>query len=134
MVQAGGRQEYFLAANAFKDIRLWSDGSSLFGEGTVPYSGMAIRIWLKARFSVRGTKEIFLHVENMRINGFPLFSPIIRIMESQVNPVMSQKNWPVTFKIRSLQMTTDGFLLSSQPDALAPCGICAWLDGTTSRP
>ena len=127
-------QEYFLAANAFKDIRLWSDGASLFGEGTVPFNGMAIRVWLKGHFSVRGTKEIFLHVENMRINGFPLFSPIIRIMESQVNPVMSQKNWPVTFKIRSLQMTTDGFLLSSQPDALAPCGICAWLDGTTSRP
>src|SRR5439155_20790805 len=106
-------EEYFLAADALKASRLWSGGASLFGEGTVPFNGMAIRVWLKGHFSVRGTKEIFLHVENMRINGFPLCSPIIRIMESQVNPVMSQKNLPVTFKFRSLQMTTAGFFLSS---------------------
>ncbi len=127
-------QEFFLASNAFKDIRLWSDGTSVYGEGTVPYHGVAIKVWLQGRFSIKGTKEIFFHVENMRINGFPLFAPIIRIMESQINPVMSQKDWPVVFKIQSLRMTTDGFFLSSQADALAPCGICAWLDGTTSRP
>ncbi|OLD48423.1 MAG: hypothetical protein AUI83_13015 [Armatimonadetes bacterium 13_1_40CM_3_65_7] len=127
-------QEFFLASNAFKDIRLWSDGTSIYGEGTVPFNGLPIKIWLKGRFSVKGTKEINFHVDNMRINGFPLFSPIIRLMESQINPVMSQKDWPVNFPIRSLQMTTDGFILSSQADALAPCSICAWLGGTTSKP
>lgn len=127
-------QEYFLAMNAFKDIRLWSDGTSVYGEGTVPYGGLPIKIWLKGRFALNGGKEIHFHVENMRINGFPLFSPIIRILESQINPIMSQKDWPVTFPIRSLRMTTEGFFLSSQPDALAPCGICAWLGGTTSKP
>lgn len=126
-------QEYFVAGNAFKDIRLWSDGKSLYGEGTVVYRGAAIKVWLKGHFSVSGTTEIFFHVENVRINGFPLFAPIIRIMEGQINPIVTQKTWPVTFTIRSLRMTTDGFVLSSQTDALAPCAICGSTGETSGR-
>lgn len=126
-------QDFFLSTNAFSDLRLWSDGTYLYGEGTFPYRGAPIKIWLKGRFSVNGTKDIYLHIDNMRVNGFPLFVPIIRILEAQINPVLSQKDWPVTFTIRSLQMTTDGFVLSSQADALAPCAIC-WSTGGTSGP
>lgn len=122
-------QEFFLTSNMFKDLRLWSDGTSLYGEGTVPYHGMAIKLWLKGRFSVNGGKEVRFHIENMRVNGFPLFSPIIHILESQINPVISQKDWPVTFAIQSLQMTTEGFVISSQADVVAPCTVCTTLDG-----
>ena len=121
-------QEYFLGLNAFQDIRLWSDGTSIYGEGTVPYRSVPLKVWLKGRFSINGNQGIYFHVDNMRVNGFPLFSPIIRMMEAQINPVMNQRGWPVTFMIRSLQMTTDGFVLSSQADALAPCVICAEFD------
>lgn len=126
-------QDFFLSANTFSDLRLWIDGPYLYGEGSFPYNGAPIRIWLKGRFSVNGTKDIYLHIDNMRVNGFPLFVPIIRILEAQINPVLSQRDWPVTFTIRSLQMTRDGFILSSQADALAPCSIC-WSSGGTSGP
>jgi hypothetical protein len=122
-------QEFFLTLNAFNDLRLWSDGTSLYGEGTVPYHGMAIKLWLMGRFSVNGGKEVHFHIDNMRVNGFPLFSPIIRILESQINPVISQKDWPVNFAMRSLQMTTEGFVISSQADAVAPCTVCPTVDG-----
>lgn len=127
-------QDFFLSTNAFSDLRLWSDGTYLYGEGTFPYRGAPIRIWLKGRFSVNGTKDIYLHIDNMRVNGFPLFVPIIRILEAQINPVLSQRDWPVTFTIRSLRMTTDGFVLSSQADALAPCAFCAGGDGAAHGP
>ncbi len=127
-------QDFFLSTNAFSDLRLWSDGTYLYGEGTFPYHGAPIRIWLKGRFSVNGTKDIYLHIDNMRVNGFPLFVPIIRILEAQINPVLSQRDWPVTFTIRSLRMTAEGFVLSSQADALAPCAFCGGSDGATNGP
>jgi hypothetical protein len=127
-------QEYFTAGGAIKDLQLWSDGASLYGEGSFPYEGVTIRVWLKGQFSVDGSKEVHFHIENMTVDGFPLFSPIIRVLEDKINPVLSQRDWPVTFKLKSLQMTKEGFVLSSQPDALAPCTFCLRTDESGSRP
>lgn len=127
-------QQFFTAGGAMKDLQLWSDGTSLYGEGSLPYEGATIRIWLKGQFSVDGSKDVHFHIENMRVDGFPLFSPIIAILESKINPVLSQRDWPVTFQLRSLQMTKEGFVLSSQPDALAPCTFCLRADDASSRP
>lgn len=117
-------QSFFTSGGAIKDLQLWSDGTSLYGEGSLPYEGATIRVWLKGQFSVDGSKDVRFHIENMRVDGFPLFSPIIRLLEDRINPVISQRDWPVTFRLRSLQMTKDGFVLSTQPDALAPCAFC----------
>ncbi len=127
-------QEFFTSGGAFQDLRLWSDGTSLYGEGVLPYQGASLQVWLKGSFALSGTKDVDFHIENMRVNGFPLFVPIIRLLESQINPVLSQRDWPVTFAFRSLQMTKDGFVLSSQPDALAPCAFCLRTDGSAGNP
>jgi len=126
-------QDFFSGGGAIKDLRLWSDGTSLYGEGSFPYEGVKLRVWLKGQFSVDGTKEVRFHIENMTVDGFPVFSPIIRVLEDKINPVLSQRDWPVTFSLKSLQMTKEGFVLSSQPDALAPCTFCL-RDESVGRP
>ncbi|HVH31243.1 MAG TPA: hypothetical protein VNA31_06215 [bacterium] len=125
-------QDFFTAA--IKDLRVWSDGVSLYVEGSLPYEGVSLRVWLKGQFSVDGTKDVHFHIENMTVDGFPVFSPIIRVLEDKINPVLSQRDWPVTFTLKSLQMTKEGFVLSSQPDALAPCTFCLQSDESVSRP
>ena len=125
-------QDFFTAA--IKDLRVWSDGASLYVEGSLPYEGVSLRVWLKGQFSVDGTKDVHFHIENMTVDGFPVFSPIIRVLEDKINPVLSQRDWPVTFALKSLQMTKEGFVLSSQPDALAPCTFCLQSDESVSRP
>ncbi len=127
-------EEYFLAGNAFKDIRLWSDGAYLFGEGTVPYNGQPIKIWLKGFFAVGGTKEVYFYVDNIRVNGWPMPTFLIRKLETEFNPVLSQNTWPVTFKIRSLKMTQDVFVISSQADPSAPCSYCTGGDAPLLTP
>ncbi len=126
-------QNFFNAGGGIKDLRLWTDGMSLYGEGSFPYEGVNLRVWLKGQFSVDGTKEVRFHIENMTVDGFPVFSPIIRVLEDKINPVLSQRDWPVTFTLKSLQMTKEGFVLSSQPDALAPCAFCL-RDESVGRP
>lgn len=119
-----GLESFFTSGDGIKDIRLWSDGQSLFAEGTVPLNGISVRVFLQGYFTVNGSKELFFHIQNARLNGLPIFSFLLRSMESKINPVMSQTAWPVTFNIRAIRMTKEEFLLSSQRDLAAPCGFC----------
>ncbi len=127
-------QDFFTSGGAFTDLRLWADGTSLFGEGVLPYQGASIQVWLQGYFALSGSQDVSFHIVNMRVNGFPLFDPIIRTLESQITPVLTQRDWPVTFAFRSLQMTKEGFVLSSQPDALAPCAFCLRTEGPAGNP
>lgn len=121
-----GLESFFTrdSGDGIKDIRLWSDGQSLFAEGTVPVNGISVHVFLQGYFTVNGSKELFFHIQNARLNGLPIFAFLLRSMESKINPVMSQTAWPVTFNIRAVRMTKEEFLLSSQRDLAAPCGFC----------
>lgn len=127
-------EEYFTQGNPIKDIRLWSDGEYLYGQGTVPLSGVFTRVYLKGFFAVGGTKEVYFYIQDLRVNGLPLFFPLIRKWEQDINPIFSQALWPVTFKIRALKMTKDWFVVSSQPDPNAPCSYCTGGDAPTVAP
>jgi len=116
--------EAFFTSGGVKDVRLWSDGRFLYAAGTVPFNGRSASVFLQGYFTVNGSKDLFFHIENARINGLPIFSFILRPLERQINPVMSQKAWPVTFVIRAIRMTKDEFVLSSQADLAARCGFC----------
>lgn len=117
-------EEYFRAGNPIKDIRLRSDGEYLYMEGTVPLVGVLTKVWLKGFFQVGGTKEVYFYINDLRLNGLPVFDPLIRTLEAKYNPVLTQATWPVTFKIRALKMTKEWFVVSSQPDPNAPCAYC----------
>lgn len=127
-------EEYFTQGNPIKDIRLWSDGEYLYGQGTVPLNGVLTRVYLKGFFAVGGTKEVYFYIQDLRVNGLPLFFPLIRKWEQDINPIFSQALWPVTFKIRGLKMTKEWFIVSSQPDPNAPCSYCTGGDAPTVAP
>jgi hypothetical protein len=112
------------AASGVADVRVWSDGRFLYAEGTVPLEGTAVRVFLQGRFAVNGTKDLFFHLERARVNGFPVFSFLLRTLENRINPVMSQMDWPVTFRLRAVRMSRDELVLSSQADLDRPCGFC----------
>ncbi|MDR7402297.1 MAG: hypothetical protein QN155_08730 [Armatimonadota bacterium] len=112
------------AASGVADVRVWSDGRFLYAEGTVPVEGVPVRVFLQGRFAVNGTKDLFFYLERARVNGFPVFSFLLRTLENRINPVMSQMDWPVTFRLRGLRMTRDELILSSQADLDRSCGFC----------
>jgi len=123
-------EAYFQRGDGIKDIQLWSDGEYLFGRGTVPVAGFPLKVYLKGSFAVGGTKDVHFHITDLRLNGLPIFSPLVRRWEQQINPVFNQSLWPITFNIRGLRMTREWFLVSSQADPTAPCLFC-W-GGATS--
>lgn len=129
-----GLQDYFVSINAFKDIRLWSDGEFVYGEGTVPLGEVPAKVWLKGFFVVGGTKDVYFYIYNMRVNGLPVFDPIIRVLEGKYNPVLTQSLWPVTFPLRSLKMNKDMAVISSLADATAPCAFCTSGDAPVVNP
>lgn len=127
-------EEYFQQGNPIKDIKLWSDGEYLYGQGTVPLGGLLAKVYLKGFFAVGGTKDVYFYIYDLRVNGLPIFSPLIKKWEEQINPVFSQMLWPVTFKIRALKMTPEWFVVSSQADPNAPCLFCTGGDAPAVAP
>lgn len=127
-------EEYFREGNPVKDIRLWSDGQYLHGQGTVPLGGAMAKVYLRGFFAVGGTKDVYFYVDDLRVNGLPMFSPLIKKWEEEINPILRQTEWPVTFKIRSLKMTKEWLVVSSQVDTEAPCHFCTGGDAATVAP
>lgn len=127
-------QDYFIAGNAFKDIRLWSDGQFLYGEGTIPLNSLAAKVWIRGWFALGGTQEVYFYIDNMRVAGLPVLDPIIRALEARYNPVLTQSTWPITFVIRSLRITKEAFVVSSQPDPSSPCAFCTGGDAPVPTP
>ncbi len=116
-------EQYFIAGNPWDDIRLWSEGGYLFARGTVPVIGIPTRVEMKGYFAVEGTHEIFFYVESLRVNWLPLPEFLLRNMERQYNPVIDQKTWPVIIKLRSIRLSKEDLVATSEPDP-GVCGFC----------
>ncbi|HXF81444.1 MAG TPA: hypothetical protein VNN19_01630, partial [bacterium] len=117
-------EAYFQRSDGVQDVRLSSDGQYLYGRGAVLLGGTPARVAFKGFFAVGGTKEIYFYIEDLRLNGLPVLTPLLRRWEQDINPIFSQALWPVTFKLRALRMTREGFVVSSQADPAAPCLFC----------
>lgn len=117
-------EQFFIAANAYDDIRLWSDGSALYGTGTVPLFNRPTRVEMKGTFAVEGTRDLFFQVESLRVNGFPVPVPLLRLLERQFNPILAQQDWPVIFTFRSVRLAREDVIISSDPDP-SVCNFCA---------
>ncbi len=116
-------QDYFNANRIIDDMRLWVEDGYLLGTGTVNFRGQPARMRMKGFFAVSGTTEVWFYFETLHANNFPLPVPIIRDIERQINPIINQQTWPVTFKIRALRLDGQSLSLSSRGDGSCPsCG------------
>jgi hypothetical protein len=109
-----------------RDIRFWARDGYLHGSGTVMFGGTQRHLKMKGFFAVDGTTEIYFYIETLHANGLPMPTAVIRDLERKINPVVHQRDWPVTFKIRLVRLDAEGLLIGSRPDSTAP--------GTTGGP
>lgn len=117
-------EEFFLAANSFKDIRLWVEGGSIHGTGTVLFQGVPTKIRLSGFFAANGEPEVWFYVETLYLNLLPVPSLIYYQLERQINPILNLRSWPVVFKIRSVKVTREHIIIATQADLSKPCMIC----------
>jgi len=116
-------QDYFNAGSPTDDIRLWAENGYLYGAGTVLFQGKPARMRMKGFFAVSGTTEIYFYFDTLHANGLPLPMAVIHDLERQINPILHQRLWPVTFKIRSVRLDAQGLTVSTQSDGSCPaCG------------
>lgn len=113
-------QEFFNATNGLEDVRLWVEDGYLLGTATAQFRGQPTRLRLKGFFAVSGSTEVYFYLETLHVNGLPLPTVVIRDLERQINPVIHQRIWPVTFKIRSLRLDAQALTLSSQGEGTCP--------------
>lgn len=117
-------ERYFRQLNPGQDVRLWSDGGSVYGRGTVPLFGVPTRVELKGFFAVGNTPELYFYVERLRVNGLPVPEAVVRELERRFNPVLTQADWPVRFRLRSVRANRDEVVVTSQPAAGEGCRVC----------
>ena len=116
-------QDYFNVGSPLEDIRLWAEGGYLFGTGTVLFRGQPTRLRMKGFMAVSGTTEIYFYFDTLHANGLPVPTAVIREFERLLNPVLHQRGWPVTFKIRSVRLDGQGLTVGTQHDVTCPaCG------------
>lgn len=125
-------QDYFNAGNPLEDIRFWAENEYLLGTGTVLFQGRPTRMRMKGFFAVSGTTEIFFYFDTLHANNLPMPTAVIRELERSINPVLHQRDWPVTFRIRSVRLDAQGLSISTQ--AGAACPGCGGGDGTRYAP
>lgn len=116
-------QDYFNASTALGDLRLWAEDGYLLGTGTVAWNGQLARMRMKGFLAVSGTTEVHFYFDTLHVGGLPIPTMVIREIERQMNPVVHQRNWPVTFKIRSVRLDAHGVTVSTQGGGECPaCG------------
>jgi hypothetical protein len=116
-------QAYFNAGNPLEDIRLWAEEGFLLGAGTVLFRGVPTRMRMKGFFAAAGTTDVYFYFDTLHANGLPLPTGVIREVERSVNPVLHQRQWPVQFKIRTVQLDAQGLTVSTQGSGTCPgCG------------
>jgi len=113
-------QEFFNVNRSLPDLRLWVEEGYLLGSGTVQFAGQPTRMRMKGFFAVSGSTEIWFYFETLHANGFPVPTAVIRDIERQINPVVHQRAWPVTFKMRSIRLDSQALSLSSRGDGTCP--------------
>ncbi len=122
-VQLKSLQDLFNAGNPSGDIRLWAEDGYLVGIGTVMFNGRPTHMRSKGFFAVSGTTEVYFYFDTVHANGIPLLTAVIRDLERQINPILHQRQWPVTFKIKSVRLDAQGLTVSTQSDgSCAACG------------
>lgn len=117
-------ERYFTEINPWKDIRVWAQDGFLHARGTVLLSGIPTRVELKGSLAVADRPELYFHVERLRVNGLPVPPAVLRELERRYNPLLTQADWPVRFRLRSVRIRADDVVISSQASADAPCGFC----------
>lgn len=116
-------QDLFNAGSASGDILLSADNGYLLGTGTVMFNGRPTAMRMKGFFAVSGTTEIYFYFDTLHANGLPLPLVVIRDLERQMNPILHQRQWPITFKIKSVRLDSRGLTVSTQSDgSCAACG------------
>jgi len=116
-------QEYFNNANIIENLRLSVEDGYLLGTGKVMFQGTPTKFRMKGFFAVSGTTEVYFYFDTLHANGWPMPTRLIRTIERQINPVVHQRDWPVTFKIRSVRLDAQSLTVSSQGDGTCPtCG------------
>jgi hypothetical protein len=116
-------QTHFNAGAPSGDIRLWASDGYLYGTGTVPFRDRPTHLRMKGFFAVSGTTEVYFYFESLHANGLPMPTAVVRDLERSLNPIVHQRTWPVTFKIRSVRLDAQSLTASTQGDGTcASCG------------
>ncbi|MDR7486704.1 MAG: LmeA family phospholipid-binding protein [Armatimonadota bacterium] len=115
-------QEYFNASSPLGDIRLWADNGYLHGTGTVLFNGRPTAMRMKGFFAASGATEVYFYFDYLHANGWPLPTSVIRDLERAINPILHQRQWPVTFKIRTVRLDAAALTVSTQADGT--CVAC----------
>ena len=117
-------QEFLRQQGPVREVLLRRDGDVVIATGLVDYNGVPTRVLMRGVFQVYGEPEIYFHIEALIVNHLPLPYVVVDQLERSMNPIVDLRSWPVSFKIRSLRSTADGFILSSQTDYSQPCNDC----------
>ena len=117
-------QEFLRQQGPVREVLLRRDGDVVIATGLVDYNGVPTRVLMRGIFQVYGEPEIYFHIEALIVNHLPLPYVLVDRLERSMNPIVDLRSWPVSFKIRSLHNTADGFVLSSQTDYSQPCNDC----------
>ena len=117
-------QEFLRQQGPVREVLLRRDGDVVIASGLVDYNGVPTRVLMRGVFQVYGEPEIYFHIEALIVNHLPLPYVVVDQLERSMNPIVDLRSWPVSFKIRSLRSTADGFVLSSQTDYSQPCNDC----------
>lgn len=115
-------ERYFSQLTPGQQVRFWSERGWVHGRGTVPLWGVFVPVELRGVFAVTGGPELYFRVQRLRVNGLPVPEAVVGELERRFNPVLTQKDWPVRFKLRAVRVDAEGVVVSSQPDGL--CGFC----------
>ncbi len=121
-------EQYFSQLTPGQRVRLWSDRGLVYGRGTVPLWGAFLPVELRGTFAVDGGPELYFRVDRLRVNGLPVPEAVLKELERRFNPVLTQKDWPVRFKLRAVVVNTGDVMVSSQADGV--CRFCAEVAAT----
>jgi len=131
LVSLQNLERYFMELNPWKDIRIWAQDGFLYARVTTLLAGIPARVELKGVFGVANRPELYFHVERLRVNGLAVPAAVVRELERRYNPLLTQADWPVRFKLRSVRVTRDEVVISSEPLG-SSCSFCG--DGGSRAP
>jgi len=117
-------ERYFMELNPWKDIRIWAQDGFLYARGTVLLARVPARVELRGVFGVANRPELYFYVERLRVNGLGVPAAVVRELERRYNPLLTQADWPVRFKLRSVRMTQEEVVISSDPLGSSGCTFC----------
>ncbi|MEM2542806.1 MAG: hypothetical protein QXR35_05035, partial [Candidatus Korarchaeum sp.] len=60
----------------------------------------------------------------LRVNGVPLPAPVVEEFERRINPLLDMAEWPVSFRIRSVRITSTHVVLTTLRHPADPCDFC----------